>query len=130
MSQAVFCVLPGRGIHAAHRGARASPTRHLAVRSRDTGPFRVASLEQGSPSLAACSGGEAIALRDAGPPDVVVTDLPMSGIDGLRFARHARGQRPPIPVVLITACAAGEAERKAHSPGGTLYLAKPFASAD
>ena len=61
---------------------------------------------------------------------MVVTDLHMSGIDGMVVARHAQGQRPPIPVVLITACATREAERQAHSLGGTLYLAKPFASAD
>jgi CheY-like chemotaxis protein len=80
--------------------------------------------------LTASSGAEAIALIDAEAPDVVVTDLHMSGIDGMAVARHAQGQRPPIPVVLMTACATREAERQAHSLGGTLYLAKPFASAD
>jgi CheY-like chemotaxis protein len=61
---------------------------------------------------------------------MVVTDLSMSGIDGIAVARHARRQRPPIPVVLMTAYATREAERQAHSVGGTLYLAKPFACAD
>jgi CheY-like chemotaxis protein len=61
---------------------------------------------------------------------VVVTDLHMSGIGGKAVARHAQGQRPPIPVVLITACATREAERQVYSLRGTLYLAKPFASAD
>jgi CheY-like chemotaxis protein len=64
--------------------------------------------------LTASSGAEAIALIDAEAPDVVVTDLHMSGIDGMAVARHAQGQRPPIPVVLITACATREAERQAR----------------
>jgi CheY-like chemotaxis protein len=67
---------------------------------------------------------------DAEAPDMVVTDLQMPGIDGLVVARHARGQRPSIPVVLMTAYATREAEWQAHSLGGTLYLAKPFACAD
>lgn len=80
--------------------------------------------------LPASSGAEAIALMDAEAPDVVVTDLHPFGIDGIAVARHAQGQRPPIPVVLMTAYATREAERQAHSVGGTLYLAKPFACAD
>ena len=59
--------------------------------------------------------GGAIAFIDAEAPDVVVTDLHMSGIDGMAVARHAQGQRPPIPVVLMMACATREAERQAHS---------------
>jgi CheY-like chemotaxis protein len=78
--------------------------------------------------LTASSGAEAIALIDAEAPDVVVTDLHMSGIRRHGGCPHAQGQRPPIPLVLRTACATREAERQAHSLGGTLYLAKPFAS--
>jgi CheY-like chemotaxis protein len=80
--------------------------------------------------LTASSGADAVALMDAAAPDVVITDLQMSGIDGIAVARHAQGQRPPIPVVLMTAYATRQAERQAHSLGGTLYLAKPFACAD
>jgi CheY-like chemotaxis protein len=67
---------------------------------------------------------------DAAAADVVVTDLQMSEIDGIAVARHAQWQRPPIPVVLMTAYATRQAERQAHSLGGTLYLAKPFTCAD
>jgi CheY-like chemotaxis protein len=78
----------------------------------------------GHTRLTASSGAEAIALMDAEAQDVVVTDLYMSGIDGIAVDRHAQGQRPPIPVVLMTAYATRETEQQVHSLGGTLYLTK------
>jgi CheY-like chemotaxis protein len=63
-------------------------------------------------------------------PALVVTDLHMPGVDGLRVARCARQQTPPIPVVLMTAYPPSGMTREAQALGGTVYLAKPFANAD
>jgi len=80
--------------------------------------------------LTAASGGEGIALITSEAPALVVTDLHMSGIDGLAVARWARERIPPIPVILMTGYPTRPARARAWIPDGTLYLNKPFATAD
>ena len=80
--------------------------------------------------LTAASGSEGIELITTEVPTLVVTDLHMSGIDGLAVARWARDRIPPIPVILMTAYPTRAAHALAWIPDGTLYLSKPFATAD
>ena len=80
--------------------------------------------------LTAASGTEAMAFIEVEAPDVVVTDLHMPGIDGVAITRHARGHCPPIPVVLMTAYPASEAQRHLRDAGGVVHVAKPFKNAD
>lgn len=80
--------------------------------------------------LTASSGTEAMAFMEAEAPDVVVTDLHMPGIDGVAATRHARGHCPPIPVVLMTAYPAPEAQQQLREAGGVVHVAKPFRNAD
>ena len=80
--------------------------------------------------LTASSGTEAMAFMEVEAPDVVVTDLHMPGIDGVAVTRHARGHCPPIPVVLMTAYPAPEAQRHLRDADGVVHVAKPFRNAD
>jgi CheY-like chemotaxis protein len=80
--------------------------------------------------LTASSGTEAMAFMEVEAPDVVVTDLHMPGIDALAVTRHARGHCPPIPVVLMTAYPAPEAQQQLREAGGVVHVAKPFRNAD
>ncbi len=80
--------------------------------------------------LVAASGSQAIGLIDTASPDLVVTDLHMPGMDGVAVARQARQKNPPIPVVLMTAYPTAETKREVQVVGGTIHLAKPFATAD
>ena len=80
--------------------------------------------------LTASSGTEATAFMEVEAPDVVVTDLHMPGIDGVAVTRHARGHCPPIPVVLMTAYPAPEAQRRLRDADGVVHVAKPFRNAD
>jgi two-component system nitrogen regulation response regulator GlnG len=59
----------------------------------------------------------------------VVADLRLPGMDGLTVARHARGQAPPIPVILITAYDSPQARTAARESGVGVYPAKPFSNA-
>ena len=45
---------------------------------------------------------EALAWLDDHPVDVVVSDMHMSGMDGLTFARLLRQRAPGVPIVLLT----------------------------
>ena len=80
--------------------------------------------------LTAASGAEAIQVIRTGSPNLIVTDLHMPGMDGLAVARYARDERPPIPVILMTAYPTAETRAQTGALGGTLHLGKPFANAD
>jgi two-component system, NtrC family, response regulator GlrR len=100
----------------------------------DDEPDFVANCERllrrvGHVSLRAYTGIEALTLIDLEGPDLVVTDLRLSGVDGLAVARHARGHIPPIPVILVTAYDSPHARTAARESGVGVYLAKPFPNA-
>ena len=79
--------------------------------------------------LTASSGRDGIRVIDAQSPDLVVTDLHMSGLDGLAVIRHACAQVPRIPVVLMTAYPSPASQDQARQAGATIHLAKPFSNA-
>ena len=80
----------------------------------------------GHTCLTASTGEEAASLLDAGPLDLVVTDLRLPGIDGLAVSRHARAKRPPVPVVLISGRLTPDTLLEVRSREGLILLAKPF----
>jgi CheY-like chemotaxis protein len=81
--------------------------------------------------VTAGDGREALALLELGtPPDLILTDVRMPGIDGLALAREARRLVPGVPLVLVTAYVADEAVRDAVRDGAVTLLAKPFSAAE
>jgi PAS domain S-box-containing protein len=74
----------------------------------------------------------AIAAIARRPPDVLVADLAMPGVDGFSLLQRVRALPPPIgnlPAIALTGCARAEDEARARSAGFTGYLAKPTDSA-
>jgi DNA-binding response OmpR family regulator len=70
-------------------------------------------------------GHEALRRIAAQPPDLVVLDLMLPGIDGLEVCRRLR-ERWPIPVVMLTALG-DETDRLAgFETGADDYVTKPF----
>ncbi|WP_160122778.1 ATP-binding protein [Rhodovarius lipocyclicus] len=73
---------------------------------------------------------EAVGALSADPRvDVLVTDLSMPGMDGVKLIEEARRQRPGLPAVLVTGFVA-EAEDELHHASGTgpiQVLRKPVA---
>jgi DNA-binding response OmpR family regulator len=60
------------------------------------------------------------------PPDLVVLDLMLGGIDGLEVCRRLRRDRPGLPVVMLTALGE-EADRVVGlEVGADDYVTKPF----
>lgn len=70
-------------------------------------------------------GYEALRIVELEPPDLVVLDLMLPGIDGLEVCRRLR-ERWPIPVVMLTALG-DETDRLAgFEIGADDYVTKPF----
>ena len=71
-------------------------------------------------------GLSALAAVAADPPDLVVLDLMLGGIDGLEVCRRLRRERPALPVVMLTALGE-EADRVVGlEVGADDYVTKPF----
>ena len=58
--------------------------------------------------------------------DIVVSDINMSGMDGLGLLKEIRNSYPQLPVLLITAYASISASVEAIQNGAVDYLVKPF----
>ncbi len=82
--------------------------------------------EDGHEVETASSGEEAIARIDRGGISVVVTDLVMTGMDGLEVLRHCRARNHPPDVILATGHGSVETAVQALKNGARDYLVKPF----
>jgi DNA-binding response OmpR family regulator len=72
------------------------------------------------------NGADALNAAAADPPDLVVLDLMMPGIDGLEVCRRLRQRLPALPVVMLTALGE-EADRVLGlEVGADDYVTKPF----
>ncbi|OXM54966.1 histidine kinase [Amycolatopsis alba DSM 44262] len=81
---------------------------------------------------AVADGGEAIDAVRARPPDLVISDVMMPGLDGLGLVERLRGEPSTavVPVLLLSARAGQEASIEGLRAGADDYLVKPFASAE
>lgn len=78
--------------------------------------------------IAAGSAEEGVAMAMAHPPDLVLMDLQLPGIDGTEAMRRLRGstRTNSIPVVALTAHAMRDDRERALSAGFDGYLEKPI----
>ncbi len=85
-------------------------------------PYRVTIVSDGEQAIAAFRGNRF---------DIVLIDLQMPGMDGFTATRLIRAwesahQRPPTPIVALTANAFREAEEQCLAAGCTGFLTKPI----
>ncbi|MEE1940683.1 response regulator transcription factor [Streptomyces sp. TRM 70361] len=73
----------------------------------------------------AADGPEALARARQAPPDLVVLDLMLPGLDGLEVCRRLR-ERGPVPVVMLTARGDEEDRVLGLEVGADDYVTKPF----
>src|SRR6266478_2439701 len=71
---------------------------------------------------------EAVQAIDAAPPDLVVSDIMMPGLDGIALARKIRGQprTAEVPVILLSAREEVESKIAGFEAGADDYVHKPF----
>ena len=72
----------------------------------------------------AINGKEALAMIGEEPPSVVLTDLQMPEMDGLRLVQEIREQFPLLPVILMTAYGSEEVAIQALRAGAANYVPK------
>ncbi len=74
------------------------------------------------------SGGEAVQSALANPPDLVLLDLMMPGVDGFEVCTRLRslGATRAIPVIMLTALDEPTDRTRGFLAGADDYLAKPF----
>lgn len=94
-------------------------TRDLLAATLGSKGYEVRCAEAGAPG---------ITLAAAEPPDIVVLDLQMPGMDGykvceiLRRGEHTRH----IPIIMLTASDDPALNRKAYAAGAQACVPKPF----
>jgi len=73
------------------------------------------------------SGAEALARIAAAPPDVVLLDVAMPGMDGLEVCRKLKGDplTAPLPVIMVTAHVDRKDRLAGIEAGADDYLTKP-----
>src|SRR3989454_10765504 len=71
---------------------------------------------------------EAVQAIDADPPDLIVSDIMMPGLDGIALARKIRGQprTAEVPVILLSAREEVESKIAGFEAGADDYVHKPF----
>jgi signal transduction histidine kinase len=85
-------------------------------------------LERGWAVQAVGDGHAALAAAKAHPPDLILSDVMMPGLDGFALLRALRADSltAAIPVVLLSARAGEEARIEGAQAGADDYLVKPF----
>lgn len=74
------------------------------------------------------SGAGALRRVQSQPPDVVVTDVRMTGMDGMALFEAIRACQPTLPVIILTAHGTIPDAVEATRRGVFAYLTKPFDS--
>ncbi len=73
------------------------------------------------------NGRRALEAARQTPPDVVVTDIAMPGMDGVELCQHLREEAPThdVPVIMVSALAVATVRESAARAGCALVLLKP-----
>jgi DNA-binding response OmpR family regulator len=100
----------------------------LLVEDDDSARERLAEeIRKAGYHVKAAQNGEAgLELVKKEPPEILVTDLKMPGIDGLELMHKAKQISPNVQVILITAFGETEAAIAAIREGALDYLKKPL----
>ena len=75
----------------------------------------------------AADGRETLEAVVTAPPDALVLDVRMPGVDGLEVCRRLRAVADPTPVLMLTAKVAVSDRVEGLDAGADDYLVKPFA---
>lgn len=86
--------------------------------------------KQGCGCETASSGDEALGRIAATRFDAVITDLRMTGMDGIALTRETLKQAPHMPIMVMTGFVDEYSEREAIDAGAREFITKPFALAE
>jgi DNA-binding response OmpR family regulator len=83
-------------------------------------------VDQGYDVATASGGAEALTMVEQRPPDLVLLDVRMTGIDGVETLRRIRAIAPKLSVIMVTANEDVGLARETLELGALDYVAKPF----
>lgn len=83
--------------------------------------------EEGLEATSAYTGEDGLATTRDNPPDLVLLDLRLPGMDGMEVLATLNQEFPELPVVMISAHGDTRAAVQAVKAGASDYLTKPFA---
>jgi DNA-binding response OmpR family regulator len=74
------------------------------------------------------SGEEAFGMVHLEPPDLIILDIALAGMDGIEICRRLKAEEKtrPIPVIIVTAVDQGEARVRGIEAGAADFLIKPI----
>jgi DNA-binding NtrC family response regulator len=81
---------------------------------------------EGYSTLTANSGDEALALIRRGAPELVISDLRMSGMNGHQLQSEIKRLSPDFPIVIITGFGSIETAVESMKRGAFDFITKPF----
>lgn len=106
------------------------PKRVLIVEDNPIGLELLTELVQaeGYRVISAVSGSEVLAIARAEPPDLILMDMQLPGVDGLTLTRalKAAPETTEIPIIGISAHALRDDMERALQAGCVAYLPKPI----
>ena len=73
----------------------------------------------------AADGLEGLRMFSADPPDIVLLDVLLPGMNGTEVCRRMR-ELAPVPVIMVTALRGDGLENKARASGSVCLIKKPF----
>jgi len=76
--------------------------------------------------FAATSGQEALSIVKKEHLDILVLDIKMEGVDGLKVLKEAKEKDPNVKAVMITALRGENIKKEAFELGANEYITKPF----
>jgi len=87
---------------------------------------------QGYQTLAASSGEEALVMVEEQPPDLILLDIMMPGMDGFDVARQLKTNKATsnIPIIMLSALGEHSARICGLEAGAEDFLSKPVESAE
>lgn len=76
----------------------------------------------------ALSGEDGLDFLDKETPDLIITDIMMTGMDGFEFCKQVKSKHhlKDIPIIALTASPQMEHEERMFSVGASAFLVKPF----
>ncbi|MFL1557388.1 MULTISPECIES: EAL domain-containing response regulator [unclassified Pseudomonas] len=82
---------------------------------------------EGYQTLSAASGEEALQLVAQQPPDLILLDIMMPGMDGYEVASHLKGNETTasIPIIMLSALSESSARVSGLESGAEEFLSKP-----
>jgi two-component system cell cycle response regulator DivK len=78
--------------------------------------------------IEAVTGEEAVTVAESQPPDLILMDIQLPGIDGYEATRRIKAieKLRRVPLIVVTSYALSGDDVKAMAAGADAYVSKPF----